>query len=149
MTRGRASLRTIGPAVVFLLAGCSSAREEFLPVEGMIRVQGQPLPAGTVVFHPDAASGNTSKQEPRATINEREPGKYRLTTDGHDGAPPGHYQVTVFALAPITRENSQHPPEWLADPRYADVKTSRLTVVVRRDAGADAYDFDLQAPPRR
>jgi hypothetical protein len=132
-----------------LLAGCSSIKEDYVPVEGMVRVKGQPLPAGTIVFYPDAGKGNTSKREPRGTIGKGEPGWYRLTTEGRDGAPPGSYQVAVFPVPPVTQENSQQPPEWLADPRYTDVRTSRLTAVVRKDAGAGAYDFDLEAPARR
>jgi hypothetical protein len=135
--------------LILLLAGCSPIQEDYLPVEGTITVHGQPLPAGTIVFHPDAAKGNTSKREPRGVIGTVEPGHYRLTTDDRDGAPPGCYKVTIFALPPITRENSQRPPEWLADPKYADVQTSGLTAVVGKNAAAAAYDFDLQPPARR
>jgi hypothetical protein len=138
-----------GAGFALLMASCSTGKEECLRVEGLITVNGQPLLSGTIVFHPDASKGNTSKREPRGTIVRGKPGRYRLTTDGQDGAPPGWYQVTVFALQPITRENSQRPPEWLADPKYADLKTSGLAVMVNKDARSGAYDFDLQSPPRR
>jgi hypothetical protein len=148
MTTGQAGLFRNGTVVLMLLAGCSSSKEDYLPVQGMVRVNGQPLPAGTIVFHPDATKGNTSKREPRGTIGKDEPGRYRLTTDGRDGAPPGHYQVAVFPVPPVTQENSQRPPEWLADPKYADVRTSDLTVEVRRDANAETYNFNLLMPSR-
>ena len=145
MTTRRQWCIQTGVAFAVLLSGCSTGKEEWVRVEGLVTVNGQPLPSGTIVFHPDASRGNTSKREPRGTIGRGEPGRYRLTTDGRDGAPPGWYQVTVFALQPITRENSQRPPEWLADPKYADVGTSGLAVAVRKDAGGGAYDLDLQA----
>jgi hypothetical protein len=101
------------------------------------------------VFHPDASRGNTSKREPRGMIGKVEPGRYRLTTEDRDGAPPGCYRVTVFALQPVTRANSLQPPEWLADPKYADMQTSGLEAVVRKDPDSTTYDFDLQAPAKR
>jgi hypothetical protein len=148
---GRRSWGRIGAACLpaFLLAGCPATTDERVPVEGTITVNGQPLPAGTVVFHPDASKGNTSLREPRATIRSAKPGRYRLTTDDKPGAPPGCYKVTVFAIKPVTRENSLRPPEWLADPKYTDKQTSGLEVVVARDAPAGAYDLELKAPGGR
>jgi hypothetical protein len=132
-----------------LLASCTQNGGEYFPVEGTITVAGEPLLSGTIVFHPDASRGNTSKQEARGTIGQIAPGRYRLTTDGQKGAAPGQYRVTVFAIKPVTRENSQQPPDWLADPKYADVKTSGLTVAVAKDAPIGAYDFQLDLPSRR
>jgi hypothetical protein len=126
-----------------LAAGCGESKP-LVPVAGRVTVKNQPLASGTVVFYPDPEKGNQEKREPRATIAGDRPGAYRLKTDGRDGAPAGWYKVTVNALKPVT--GAMRPPEWLADPKYTDVKTSGLAVEVRKDAGSGAYDFDLNPP---
>jgi hypothetical protein len=138
---GRALL--VAFALVFVV-GCPSPKEALIPVSGMITVRKQPLPSGTVVFHPDPTKGNLDKREPRATIAGEFPGLYKLTTDNQDGAPTGWYKVTVHALKPVT--SSERPPEWLADQKYAGEKTSGLSVQVVKAAPARAFDFDLDPP---
>ena len=126
-----------------LAAGCSGPKESLVPVAGTVTVNKKLLASGTVVFHPDADKGNRDKREPRATIEADAPGAYRLMTDKQDGAPPGWYRVTIHALHATS---SVRPPEWLADPKYAEEKTSGLTVEVRKDAPPGTYDFDLKPP---
>ena len=134
----------IGVCAPVFVAGCGSPKEELIPVAGTITVKKKPLANGTVVFHPDRSKGNMDTREPRATIAGDLPGVYRLRTDNQDGAPGGWYRVAVFALKPAT--GSQRPPEWLADQKYADEKTSGLSVEVVKDAPARAFDFDLDPP---
>jgi hypothetical protein len=114
-----------------------------VPVSGTITVNNQPLSAGTVVFHPDAARGNTSRVEARATIDSEKPGIYRLITNDKDGAPLGAYKVTVYAMKVA---GPMRPPEWLAHEKYTDVKTSGLAVEVVLDPKTGAYDFKLEPP---
>ena len=138
---GRALL--LASALVFVV-GCPSPKGAFLPVSGMVTVGKQPLSSGTVVFHPDSTKGNVDKREPRATIASEFPGLYKLTTDNQDGAPIGWYKVTVHALKPAT--SSVRPPEWVADQKYADEKTSGLSVQVVNAPPARAFDFNLDPP---
>jgi hypothetical protein len=133
----------VASAVVFVL-GCPSPKDPLIPVSGTITVRKQPLSSGTVVFHPDPTKGNIDKREPRATIAGEFPGLYKLTTDNQEGAPTGWYKVTVHALKPVT--SSMRPPEWLADQKYADEKTSGHSVQVVKDPAASAFDFDLDPP---
>jgi hypothetical protein len=131
-------------SVLVFVVGCPSPKEALIPVSGMITVRKQPLSGGTVVFHPDPTKGNVDKREPRATIADDSPGLYKLTTDNQDGAPSGWYKVTVHALKPAT--SSVRPPEWVADQKYADEKTSGLSVQVVNAHPARAFDFDLDPP---
>jgi hypothetical protein len=133
-----------GVIVFVLMPGCAAPKEPLVPVTGTINVKNQLLSNGVVIFHPDAEKGNRDKREPQATISGDDPGKYRLTTDNQDGAPAGWYKVTVNALKPAT--SSLRPPEWLASQRYADEKTSGLSVEVRKDAPPGTYDFNLDPP---
>jgi hypothetical protein len=130
-------------SLVFL-AGCSGPREVLVPVTGTITVKKQPLANGTVVFHPDPEKGNKEKREPRAMISSDRPGVYQLTTDNRPGAPAGWYKVTINALEPGA--SSLRPPQWLAHPKYADVKTSGLSVEVKQDAPGKTWDLDLEPP---
>jgi hypothetical protein len=126
--------------LVLACAGCSGQAKR-VPVKGKITVKGKVLPGGLVVYAPDAEKGNTSATEFRARCTEE--GIYELTADGKPGVPPGWYRVTVWAMKEPTVAK---PPEWLAHPRYADAKTSGLTVEVKEGAATGAYDFDLQPP---
>jgi hypothetical protein len=130
-------------ALVFV-ASCAKPQAPLFAVAGTIAVKKRPLASGTVVFHPDLQKGNTEKREPRAIIASDVPGAYSLRTDNQEGAPAGWYKVTVFALKSAT--GTVRPPEWLADQKYTDEKTSGLSVEVVQDAKSGAYDFDL-APP--
>jgi hypothetical protein len=141
MSRGRSGLLA-GLMMAAGLAGCGGETDRLEPVRGRITVGGKPLSAGTVVFHPDAGQGNTTREEPRGTINGQ--GVYTLTTGGRAGAPPGWYKVAVFALKPSTRESGMRPPEWLANRRYSDPNTSGLSRRVVANPGPQEYDFDLQ-----
>jgi hypothetical protein len=142
MSQGRHGLLLAGLLATVGLAGCGGEADRLEPVRGRITVAGKPLPAGTVVFHPDAAHGNTGKEEPRGSVNGE--GIYTLTTGGRAGAPPGWYKVAVFALKPSTRESGMRPPEWLANRRYSDAGTSGLSRRVVANPGPHEYDFDLQ-----
>jgi hypothetical protein len=141
-TPGGRALRVV--MGLMFLAGCSGTSEVLVPVTGTITVKKQPLANGTVVFHPDPDKGNKEKREPRATISSDRPGVYQLTTGNRDGAPAGWYKVTIHALEPDA--SSVRPPRWLAHPRYADVKTSGLSVEVKQEASGVTWDIDLDPP---
>ena len=127
---------------ILVLNGCTGdAADRLVPVSGRITSNGQPAPSGTVVFYPDPDRGNASRQEARGTIDAQ--GVYRLKTGKDKGAPPGWYQVAVFALKPPRPEQTMSPPEWWASQRYSDPRTSGLAVEVTPAAAPNAYDFDL------
>lgn len=129
------------PAVLAAVAGCGGPSDRLLPVAGQVTVKGEPLTDGKLVFHPDPEKGNTSTKEPRGIVQE---GVYRLTTDGRDGAPPGWYRVAVFAFKEPTPETGLRAPEWLANQRYSDTKTSGLSIQVGENSKLGAYDLDLE-----
>jgi hypothetical protein len=127
--------------ICLILVGCQAAAPEpLVPVKGKVTIKGKPLTTGTIVFHPDRDKGNTSKQEPRATISED--GTYDLESNDEPGAPSGCYKVTVYAMK---NQGSTKPPIWLASQKYADVKSSGLTAEVGGDS-TKSFDFDLTSP---
>jgi hypothetical protein len=94
-------------AVVLLtsaLVGCGGRGTT--PVEGVITLEGAPLPGATVLFVPDG----TGKGRPASGFTSPE-GVFRLTTfQPDDGALPGSYRVVVRKTAaardPGTAEQS-------------------------------------------
>src|SRR5262245_17256066 len=92
---------------------------------------------GTVVFFPDMDKGNKSPHQPAGTIDAE--GKFRMITVRYPGALPGHYLVSVQSVY----GGPGAPPKSAIPMRYADVKTSKLTVEVRADAPAGHYDLNL------
>lgn len=88
--------------------GCSSANNPDLPatakVEGVVRYQGNPLPPGTITFHPQMGSGN-----PASSLIDEE-GRFQLSTYGrHDGAVVGKHKVTVTVM-PRMDGSTPDPP---------------------------------------
>jgi hypothetical protein len=125
------------------LAGCGSTdAPALLPVEGQVRFAGKPLTQGTVVLYPDARKGNTSKHEPRGTIDAN--GRYEIITHPRPGAAPGWYRVAVRATEPGDAKNPYALPRSLLPEKFQSPETSGLTLEVRSDPPAGAYDLDLK-----
>src|SRR5262249_56616160 len=117
-------------AVVFVaavaLTGCSSG-PKLVKVEGKVYVddalvQTGPTVTGYVVFHADAARGNTNLEDTKAEIGPD--GTYTVYTQDKDGAPVGWYFVTVD----LARTNPNDPYEYkpIVSERYLDKPKSRL-----------------------
>jgi hypothetical protein len=145
-------LRRSGASFVLLLTcslvGCGDGGVELLPVSGTVGNGDQPLTTGTLEFHPDAAKGSTGKLLPRAEIAED--GTYTLYTTGEDGAekgaPAGWYKVTVFAEEPRPTEGAEAyaPAKLLVRDEYTSAEKTPLSVEVKPDAPADAYNISLE-----
>src|SRR5262245_12374499 len=97
-----------------LLAGAPTAalgcgQGKTVKVEGVVTLDGKPLPAATVTFVPDgngrAASGRTDQD-----------GIFRLTTfRTDDGAVPGEYKVTVVVDKPTEERFVGRNPDTFTD----------------------------------
>lgn len=129
--------------VIFLeVAGCRTAEERYIPVSGQISVEDQPLPAGRIVFYPDAERGNALRSQPCGVIDEQ--GGFRMATNGRPGVAPGWYRVAIFALREPEPGAEPAPPEWLASERYSDASLSGLTVHVEEQASEHSFQFTLE-----
>lgn len=107
-------------AAAFLaLAGCGGGGPKIVPVSGTVTIDGQPLTYGHVQVLPDGwrpASGRLDGT-----------GRFTLTTTTpNDGCAVGTHPVAVLAGESITPETMK----WHAPSKYADVKTSNLTVTI-------------------
>ena len=106
-------------AAVASLAGCGDGGPKIVPVSGIVLIDGQPLTYGHVQVIPAGwrpASGRIGGD-----------GRFTLTTTTTgDGCAVGTHPVAVLASESITPESTK----WHAPQRYADVKTSNLTVTI-------------------
>ncbi|MFM8251014.1 MAG: hypothetical protein ACKOBW_05370 [Planctomycetota bacterium] len=105
--------------VIAPTAGCGSAnRPQLVPVTGRATLQGQPLTAGAIIFHPDSAN---SFQDDKPSSLLQVDGSFTIKTFPFgDGVPPGKYKVT---LAPELASRIQRP-------EFGDPKTSPWNVEV-------------------
>src|SRR5262245_8788372 len=107
-------------AAVFLaLAGCGGGGPKIVPVSGTVTIDGQPLTYGHIQVIPDGwrpASGRLDGT-----------GRFTLTTTTpNDGCAVGTHPVAVLAGESLTPETMK----WHAPQKYADIKTSNLTVTI-------------------
>jgi hypothetical protein len=116
--------------LIVVTAGCGrSSRIECSPVDGQVLFDGKPLGEALVVFHP---MGSAVPNAPRPIAYSDADGRFALTTLAQsDGAPPGHYAVTVELRAGrlVGEEVVRDGPNTLPA-RYADPKTSPLKCAV-------------------
>ena len=130
---------TLGLAVVsMLISGCGESRPDTVPVSGVVKLNGKPLPNASVNFHPEegrAANGVTDQD-----------GKFTLTTfETNDGAIVGNHTATVsivsteevpeeipenydYTTAGQSEENKTEIPD-----TYASANTSPLKFEVKSD----------------
>lgn len=112
---------------LLLLGGCGGCGGSDLPsVSGTVKLNGQLLAGGKVVFHP-AGRGT------QGYASIRSDGTYEVRTGNQDGLAEGSYIVTVHAN---TEDGASKIP-----PRYTDAAQSdkKLTVV----AGDNPFDIDI------
>jgi hypothetical protein len=136
--------------------GCGSGLT-LAPVSGRVRVDGQPVTSGTIMFHP--ASG------PAAVGTIQSDGTYTLATlRPGDGAVVGTHRVTIHATAvgagtlvePKTLDDEIKLAQkkapggkifaagkvtWIVPEKYARLETTPLTRNI--EAGANRFDFEL------
>lgn len=101
--------------VLGILVGCSGSEAKLAPVEGVARLDGQPLTEGIVTFQPK--SGRS------ATGAIQSDGTFQLGTySGSDGALIGTHKVSVTAAGSASRGR----PNFETDNPRASAKSSPL-----------------------
>ncbi|MEW4564310.1 carboxypeptidase-like regulatory domain-containing protein [Bremerella sp. JC770] len=130
--------------------GCNSGetplipgRSRTVPVQGTITLDGAPIEGATVMFFCKKLMVTSYGKTDSA-------GQYQLTTyEPGDGAPVGHYLVSVKKTKQTIVQPSDHPAEppktqtaELLPPQYSDYESSQLKAVVA-EGNANAFQFDL------
>jgi hypothetical protein len=103
-------------------------------VAGQVLIDGQPLRHGIVQFIPKGSRASYGG------LNDE--GRFQLTCrDPHDGAVVGHHTVTVTGSDIIESTNFVTKTRWHAPKKYADVKTSGLSIEI--SDSVDDLKFEL------
>ena len=119
------------------LGGCGGVKR--VPVSGAVTLDGLPLQGGVLLFHPDAARGNTNRASCTGPVKN---GRYTLVTSGvtrsetGEGAPLGWYKVTLINDLPGMAEIKVHS-------KYLNPETTPLEVEIVEDPRPGAYDLAL------
>ena len=138
-----------------LLAGCEQG-PKYVPVSGVVKIDGKPYDDGVVTFQPIASSDNQNPGRGSSSYTDAE-GKFRLQTDdGHDGAVPGKHLIrirtkgdNIAAFDPKTGTPDNAPtPKGKPDiiPREWHVESDKTFDVPA--AGTDKADFDISTKKR-
>src|SRR5207248_4170942 len=100
-----------------------------LPVRGEVYFDGVALTGAYLTFTQD------SEAKTRGDALSEGDGSFRVSTyTAFDGLPAGKYAVTVVQRRPFRREDGTDGPN-LLPMKYADVKTSGLTLEVKEGMG--------------
>lgn len=128
--------------VIAFLAGCGggSAPPETIPVKGMVKYQGKPVPKLSIAFIPEKGLPALGKTDGD--------GKFTLMTNKPgDGAMVGNYKVAISFVSdeiPEMQGLTGQEPKPSTSPipqKYADAKTSGLTRAVVK---GDQNDFTFE-----
>jgi hypothetical protein len=143
-----------GAVLIVLASGCGGgkATPTIVPVEGVVRIDGQPLQKVRVRFLPEGEYG----PDFTASGVTDEVGHFTLTCKSQPGACTGENQVLILETPPpaLPRDAQGHPHaeayyEKLGGrpvpPEYANVVSSPLKMTVTADQ--KMYTIDLVRPP--
>lgn len=118
--------------VAAMVSGCGGpAAPTLVSVTGKVRMNGQPLTAGAIVFHPDANNGY--KDDKPSSLLQLDGSFTMKTYPFGDGVPLGKYKVT---LAPELAKR-------IGKPQYADPKQTPWEIDVP-EAGLSDQLFDAK-----
>lgn len=134
-------LRTLLAAALFassfaLCSGCAEEGPETVAVRGTVKLDGKPLPVGTIVFIPQEGT-----RGPRAAGEIRD-GKYEIAET--EGPGVGSLRVDIWGreASDITDIKAPKPAVTVAVPQEFN---SQSTLTVETRSGADnTFDFDLK-----
>lgn len=133
-------LRAAFLLVPLTLCGCGGTYDSY--VSGVVTLNGENLPRGTVAFNP---------QGPGSPAYGRieDDGKYNIQTGREEGLPSGQYQVTVVAneLPQMTGHDDGPPPAGkpITPQWYRTTQSSGLNFTVA--PGSNEIDLVLTTEP--
>ena len=129
--------------MLILPAACSNQPKALEPtdVEGVVLLNGEPLPHAKIAFNP--AKGGLPSSSIGFGITD-EAGKFKLSTGGKDGAIPGEHIVTIVEGPPPKDVRGEAGQEKMTEyqaglknrpipSNYGDVNKSNIKVTVKTD----------------
>ncbi|MDP1798512.1 MAG: hypothetical protein Q8K78_13555 [Planctomycetaceae bacterium] len=134
--------------LLVVMNGCGADTGlKLVPVTGTVRLDGQPLPRGSITLRPE--SSKDGWEQPTGSIEAD--GMYAVYTQGRAGAPPGRYRVVIFATgSPVDQNGAAHPglPVSLIPAMYNDPAQTPLKVDVAPGVKTQ-FDWELTTHAKR
>ena len=137
-----------------IFVGCDRG-PKYVPVSGVIKLNGKPYGEAVVSFQPIATQGNDSPGSGSTSFTDAT-GRYTLkSADGHDGAVIGKHRVRIMSKGnlPVIDYATQTSPDNVTGPSKADpiprswnVDSDKEFVVPA--SGTKDADFDIPTPAR-
>jgi hypothetical protein len=127
-------------------AGCRPA-DEFAPVNGRLRIRGEPAANVLVVFTPESTADHVA---PRSVGVTEDDGRYTLRSEqNRAGAVVGRHRVTLEDMNVYAVERSERPPT-ASNPTPTSRLTKEYSAVtttpLERRVVAGPQEIDLDVP---
>jgi hypothetical protein len=138
----RSSMVVCALLVVTLLVGCGEPRPEFVPAEGIVKINGKPDRGLTICLTPDEAnlfqsnSTGTSDEQGKFKL------KYEFKGEEGDGAAVGTYKIIVFDTKVGFTPQGQKPKPSNVPHLYGNPTTTPLSVEIK--PGGPPIELDIR-----
>ncbi len=123
------------PGLLVLLCGCGVNTPDLVEVEGVLMLNGQPLPEFKVMFHPDPEELNFGLSSSGETDQN---GKFTLlyqSTPPKSGAAVGWHKVTLEDLVPAKlRDDGGEPIPRRVDRKFLSTTSTPIKIELSDDA---------------
>lgn len=120
---------------IIAVVGCEQPAAKLVPVEGIVTLEGQPLPGVLIEFLPDAFRGTSG---PRSSATSDIDGRFKLLCDNQKpGAVPGTHRVLVTdpERKPAPQGGQEGPTPGRISFLYQDGDTTPLVIQVPAKGG--------------
>jgi hypothetical protein len=124
----------IALVIALALIGCGDDRPTLVPVTGKVLIDGKPVTAGAIIFHPQA--GNPYLKDKPSSLLQLDGSFTMKTFPFGEGVSPGPYKIT---LAPEVASR-------IARPSYADPLKTPWAITVPDEGIADRT-LEVQPEP--
>ncbi len=125
--------------LLILITGCSKGTVPSAQVAGLVRLEGKPVPAGSVLMIAESGDFATSTLQPSGAFSlDCKPGRYQVAVV----APPGADPYATNVNASIAGTDIVTIPS-----HYQDVGTSGISIEIQ--PGSNQFDIDLQLKKAR
>ena len=135
--------------VCALAAGCQRG-PKYVPVSGVVTLDGKPYDKAVVMFQPEGTRGNQDPGRGSQADTDAE-GKFVLTSDGvRDGAVPGKHLVRIYTRGthPVESTEGGSPDEYrpspTADPIPKEWNSMSQVYFEVPPEGTDKANFDIK-----